>query len=49
MDAEGSKTAQGWGLHVRVRVPLDAIDLDVDWRPESDHVAILGPSGLLPS
>ena len=45
MDAEGSKTAQGWGLHVRVRVPLDAIDLDVDWRPESDHVAILGPSG----
>ena len=34
-----------WGLHVQVRVPLDAIDLDVDWRPESDHVAILGPSG----
>lgn len=33
------------GLHVQVRVPLDAIDLDVDWRPESDHVAILGPSG----
>ena len=32
-------------LHVRVRVPLDAIDLDVDWRPECDHVAILGPSG----
>lgn len=37
--------AEGWGLHVRVRVPLDAIDLDVDWRPERDHVAILGPSG----
>jgi ABC-type molybdate transport system ATPase subunit len=36
---------EGWGLHVRVRVPLDSIDLDVDWRPESDHVAILGPSG----
>lgn len=37
--------ARGWELHVRVRVPLDAIDLDVDWRPERDHVAILGPSG----
>ncbi len=36
---------EGWGLHVQVRVPLDAIDLDVDWRPERDHVAILGPSG----
>ena len=34
-----------WGLHVQVRVPLDAIELDVDWRPASDHVAILGPSG----
>jgi molybdate transport system ATP-binding protein len=43
---EGSAAgARGWGLHVRVRVPLDAIDLDVDWRPERDHVAILGPSG----
>jgi molybdate transport system ATP-binding protein len=28
-----------------VRVPLDAIELDVDWRPQSDHVAIVGPSG----
>ena len=37
--------AEGWGLHVRVHVPLDAIDLDVDWRPKQDHVAILGPSG----
>ncbi len=37
--------AEGWGLHVQVRVPLDAIDLDVDWRPGRDHVAILGPSG----
>ena len=37
--------AEGWGLHVQVRVRLDAIDLDVDWRPERDHVAILGPSG----
>ncbi len=46
MDTERSTVgAGGWGLHVRVRVPLDAIDLDVDWRPESDHVAILGPSG----
>ena len=34
-----------WGLHVQVRVPLDTIELDVDWRPASDHVAILGPSG----
>ena len=43
---EGSAVgARGWGLHVRVRVPLDAIDLDVDWRPERDQVAILGPSG----
>ena len=46
MDAErGTAGVGGWGLHVRVRVPLDAIDLDVDWRPDSDHVAILGPSG----
>ena len=37
--------AEEWGLHVRVRVPLDAIELDVDWRPESAHVAIVGPSG----
>ena len=37
--------AEGWGLHVRVHVSLDAIDLDVDWRPKRDHVAILGPSG----
>lgn len=43
---EGSaKGAGGWGLHVQLRVPLDAIDLDIDWRPEHDHVAILGPSG----
>ena len=39
MDAEARR------LHVQVRVPLDAIDLDVDWRPECDRVAILGPSG----
>ena len=46
MAVEGSAmAAEGWGLHVQVRVPLDAIELDVDWRPESDHVAILGPSG----
>ncbi len=42
MDAEGGS---GSGLHVQIHVPLDAIDLDVDWRPECDHVAILGPSG----
>ena len=46
MAAEGrTAAAEGWGLHVQVRVPLDAIELDVDWRPESDHVAIVGPSG----
>ena len=46
MAAEGSTAAaEGWVLHVKVRVPLDAIDLDVDWRPESDRVAIVGPSG----
>jgi molybdate transport system ATP-binding protein len=46
MDGKGSTVGMGgWGLHVQVRVPLDAIDLDVDWRPKSDHVAILGPSG----
>ena len=46
VDAEGSPVGGwAWGLHARVRVPLDAIDLDVDWRPGSDHVAILGPSG----
>jgi len=44
--ADGSTgDTRGLGLHVQVRVPLDAIELDVDWRPESDHVAILGPSG----
>ena len=32
-------------LSVRVRLPLDAIDLDVDWQPRRDAVAILGPSG----
>lgn len=51
MDAEAvageaiAGATEGTGLHVKVRVPLDAIDLDVDWRPERDHVAILGPSG----
>ena len=46
MDTERSTVGvEGWGLHVQVRVPLDAFDLDVDWRPKSDHVAILGPSG----
>ncbi len=46
MDAEGGNTGmERLSLHVRVRVPLDAFHLDVDWRPQSDHVAILGPSG----
>ena len=46
MDGEAIvRTAGGLGLHVQVRIPMDATDLDVDWRPERDHVAILGPSG----
>ena len=46
MVADGNTVAaEAWGLHVQVRVALDAIELDVDWRPERDHVAILGPSG----
>jgi ABC-type molybdate transport system ATPase subunit len=51
MDAEAMDTRattesnEGRGLHVQVRVPLDAIDVDVDWRPECARVAILGPSG----
>jgi molybdate transport system ATP-binding protein len=46
MVADGNTVAtEAWGLHVQVRVALDAIELDVDWRPESDHVAIVGPSG----
>jgi molybdate transport system ATP-binding protein len=46
MAAEGRTVGvEGGGLHVQVRVPLDAIELDVDWRPQSDHVAIVGPSG----
>ena len=42
---QGTVGVEGGGLHVQVRVPLDAIELDVDWRPQSDHVAIVGPSG----
>jgi molybdate transport system ATP-binding protein len=30
---------------VRIRLPLDAFELDVDWSPESAAVAIVGPSG----
>ena len=44
--SEGSMMdVEGRALHVQVRVPLDAFDLDVDWRPKSDRVVILGPSG----
>ena len=32
-------------LRVRVRLPLDAFELDVDWSPSSAAVAIVGPSG----
>ena len=46
VDAEGSPVGEGaWGLHARVRVPLDAIDLDdqannlfVDLREENERV-----------
>ncbi|MCH8813100.1 MAG: ATP-binding cassette domain-containing protein [Gemmatimonadetes bacterium] len=41
----GTVGLEAGSLHVQVRMTLDAIDLDVDWRPECDHVAILGPSG----
>ena len=32
-------------LRARVRLPLDAFELDVDWSPSSGTVAIVGPSG----
>ena len=32
-------------LEVRLRLPLDGIELDVDWQPSADAVAIVGPSG----
>ncbi len=32
-------------LEVRVRLPLDAIELDVEWSTSSSAVAIVGPSG----
>jgi len=32
-------------LRARVRLPLDAFELDVDWAPSSATVAIVGPSG----
>lgn len=38
-------TDGGGKLEARIRLPLDTIELDVDWRPRTDAVAILGPSG----
>ena len=38
-------STDGGRLEARIRLPLDAIELDVDWRPSTDAVAILGPSG----
>ncbi len=32
-------------LRARIRLPLDAFELDVDWSPSSAMVAIVGPSG----
>ena len=32
-------------LYARIRLPLDAFELDVDWSPSSPTVAIVGPSG----
>ncbi len=32
-------------LRARIRLPLDAFELDVDWSPSSASVAIVGPSG----
>ena len=32
-------------MRARVRLPLDAFELDVDWAPSSATVAIVGPSG----
>ena len=32
-------------LQARIRLPLDAFELDVDWSPSSASVAIVGPSG----
>ena len=32
-------------LRVRIHLPLDAFELDVDWIPTSSNVAIVGPSG----
>jgi len=37
--------ADGGALRARVRLPLDAFDLDVDWVPSRAAVAVVGPSG----
>ena len=37
--------AEAGPLHARIRLPLDAFELDVDWGPSSASVAIVGPSG----
>ena len=38
-------SAEAASLHARIRLPLDAFELDVEWSPSSATVAIVGPSG----
>jgi molybdate transport system ATP-binding protein len=38
-------SAEAGTLRVRIHLPLDAFELDVDWTPTSRAVAIVGPSG----
>jgi len=38
-------SAEAGTLRVRIHLPLDAFELDVDWAPTSRAVAIVGPSG----
>ena len=41
----GALHVEAGALHVRIRLPLDVFQLDVDWSPSSTTVAIVGPSG----
>ena len=38
-------SAETGSLYARIRLPLDAFELDVEWNPSSPMVAIVGPSG----
>ena len=38
-------SAEAGSLYARIRLPLDAFELDVEWSPSSPAVAIVGPSG----